>query len=266
MAFTEARLVKIPDKNGGVNIYPVMDARNKRARKNITNNLANLSTAIAEQNLQKYGYDIGDYFKGPSGYEYIIADENTFHGRNFGETGDYTALTYAVVVENHITIVVNTRQNVQWNTSATTQTGYNGSNLHSYMVNTVLPKVKSDLTSLFGSWDNHLIAHQKLMTTSAGGWAWQSGQYISALTSVQLHGSPICDLNFYSTGEGNKPLAVFQKYFYPDVLGNQHNWLRSIATDSASAGCPCGAYDAGYAAGDSHASDSLAGVGLIIFK
>ena len=39
---------------------------NRRTRRDITNDLANLPTAVAEQNLAKYGYTIGDYFTGSS--------------------------------------------------------------------------------------------------------------------------------------------------------------------------------------------------------
>ena len=261
MSFADAVNFKIPNGNGGFNSYPIKDIKNERTRRDISSDLANLTTAIAEKNLKKYGYAIGDYFLGPvahdgNKYVYTLADENTFKG------GDgYSSLTYAVIPDNHITIVVDTKQNVKWNNSDSTTTGYNGSNLHSYMVNTVLPNVKSDLTTLFGDWSSHLIKHQKLLTTATSSWGWQADQYISALTSVQLHGSPICDIDFYSTGEGNKPLEVFQKYFYAEVLGNHNTWLRSVA----SASCPCYARNDGGAAGHAGASHSNGAVGLIIF-
>ena len=69
-------------------------------------------------------------------------------------------------------------------------------------------------------------------------------------------------MNWYHTGEGNKPLEVFQKFFYPEILGNQNNWLRSIA----SASCPCAADYDGYASGVNGASNSHGAVGLILFK
>ena len=52
----------------------------RRTRRNITSDLANLTTAIAEQNLAKYGYAIGDYFVGASGYYYYLADMDTNYG------------------------------------------------------------------------------------------------------------------------------------------------------------------------------------------
>ena len=255
MIYTDAVNFKIPTGSGGFNSYPIQDVKNKRTRKNITNNLANLSAAIAEQNLRKYGYDIGDYFEA-GGYTYTLADLNTFYG-------GYSS--YGVVNIKHITIVVDANTNVQWNTSNTTATGYVGSNLHAYLVDTVLPNVKSHIQSLFGdSWENHLIKHSKLYRTgeSKWEWGWSNDQYISALTSVQLHGSPICNMDGTDTGEGNKPLEVFQKFFYPEILGRHDNWLRSVSA----AGCPCYANHDGYASGSIGASDSFGAVGLIIFK
>lgn len=247
-----ARKFKIPDGNGSLLQYLIKDYGNRRSRRDIRNDLANLPQAVAEQDLGKYGYAIGDFFDGPSGYRYTLADPDTFYG-------GYSA--YSVINTHHVTIVVDTNANVKWNTSNDTSTGYAGSNLHSYMVNTVLPNVKSDFNTLFGSWSSHLIAHSKLYSTGTGSWSWSNDQYISALTSVQLHGAAICDMNFYHTGEGNKPLEVFQKFFYPEILGNQNNWLRSVA----SASCPVTASNGGIAYGYDGASDESGAVGLIIF-
>ena len=246
------RKFKIPDGEGGLLSYLIRDYGNRRSRRNITNDLANLPAAVSEQDLGKYGYAIGDYFTGASGYIYTLADPDTFYG-------GYSA--YSVLNIHHITIVVDAKVNVKWNTSNDTSTGYVGSNLQSYMVNTVLPNVKSDFNTLFGSWSSHLIAHSKLYSTGTGSWAWSNDQYISALTSVQLHGAAICDMNFYHTGEGNKPLEVFQKFFYPEILGNHSTWERSVA----SASCPALAVVGGNAVGDIGASNVLGAVGLIIF-
>ena len=254
-----AQKFKIPDGNGNLISFPIQDQENRRSRRNISSDLTNLSTAVAERNLTKYGYAIGDYFDGPSGYEYTLGDQDTFSG-----IGKYNAKTYAVINEPHLSIVVNTKQLVQWTTSNSTSGGYVASNLHTYLVNTVLPNVKSDFTTLFGDWSSHLISHQKLYRNgeTKWEWAWSADQYISALTSVQFHGAAICDMDGTDTGEGNKPLEVFQKFFYPEILGNQNNWMRSIS----SAGYPCYASRDGAAAGNFGASNSYGAVGLIIMK
>ena len=64
MAFEQHKPIEIQD----------VTALTDRNRRNITNDLVNLPTAIAEQNLEKYGYKIGGYFEGPSGYRYNLAD------------------------------------------------------------------------------------------------------------------------------------------------------------------------------------------------
>ena len=261
---SDVHQIKIPDANGNLVSYPVKDLTETLTRRNITNDLANLPAAIAEQDLKKYGYKIGDFFIGPteqadkSHYEYILADLNHFKG------GDgYSTITYAVIPQNHIAIIVNTKQNVQWNTTAVTDTGYAGSNLHSYLENTALPIIKSDIASLFGDWSSHLVANSKLFRTTNNkwGWAWSNDKYISAPTSVQFHGAAICDMDGTDTGEGNKPLEVFQKYRYNEILGNRNIWLRSIS----SAGYPCHAGYSGHAAGSASATASSGAVGLIIF-
>lgn len=250
-----ARNIKIPDSDGTLVSYPIEETINRRTRRNITSDLANLSKAVLEQNLKKYGYDVGDYFNGPSGYEYILADLNTFKG---------SSNNYGAISKNHITILVRTGESTKWNESADTSTGYVASNLHTYLVNTVLPKVKTDINSLFGDWSSHLISHSKLYRTNNNkwGWGWSNDQYICALTSVQMHGSPICDMDGTDTGEGNKPLAVFQKYFYCDVLRNITVWLRSISASRY----PCLADNRGSADGRGSATDSYGVLGLIVFN
>ena len=135
------RKLKIPDGNGNLISYTVQEGQSRRQRRNISTDLANLATAVAEQDLTKYNYAIGDYFTGASGYNYILADMDTFYG-------GYSS--YAVVNTHHIGIVVDTNQNVQWNTSNDTTTGYVGSNLHTYLTGTVLNNIKSDFIALFG--------------------------------------------------------------------------------------------------------------------
>ena len=232
-----------------------------RVRRNITSNLANLPTAVSQQDLEKYGYRIGDYFTGPSGYTYHLADMNTAYG-------GYSY--YGVVNTNHIGIVVDAHTDVQWNTSNDTSTGYANSNLHTYLRGTMLDNIKSDMISLFGGSTGleHLIARNMLFSTGLATWSWDrdiaalgSASYIAALTSVQLHGSPICDYDWHHTGEGNKPLELFQKFYYPEIFPWRYVWLRSVA----SASCPCHAGIGGTAYGDDAASNSRGAVGLILF-
>lgn len=199
-----------------------------RTRTNITNNLSNLSKAVAEQNLEKYGYSIGDYFTGASGYEYILADMDTYFGGYNNNS--------AVVSTHHVGILVNTKQQSKYQESGNV-TSYADSTLHSFLTTTVLDKVKSDFTTLFGNWNNHLLAHN-LLNNSIGDWGtptWIENNYIEVLTEVQIYGSRVFGADGYQTGTGCKKLTVFDKFRYNQILGNIWFWLRSLI--SASSAC-----------------------------
>jgi hypothetical protein len=95
----------------------------RRDRQNIITRLTDLPQAVLEQNLEKYGYSIGDYFVGPSNYTYILADYNPFKG---------TATPYCIS-ENHLGIVVDTHASSKWHTGDASNVGYAGSTLHTYL-------------------------------------------------------------------------------------------------------------------------------------
>ena len=226
----------------------------RRTQRDITNDLAYLSKAVAEQNLEKYGYSIGDYFTGASGYTYFLADMDTFYG---GYDNN------AVVNTHHVGIVVNTDESSKWNATNDTTTGYVGSVLHTYLSGTVLDNIKADMIALFGGTTGleHLVAHSKIYTSDLSSWIWTNNQYISALTEVQLYGSNVWSVNGYQTGEACKQLEIFRKFRFNQIIKNFWFWLRSI--NSASKAC-YSAYD-----GISHIRDAAANqgvVGLILFK
>ena len=84
------------------------------APNNITSLVGSLSAAIAEQNLEKYGMKLGDYFVGASGYIYYLADMDPYYG-------GYAS--YAVLNTHHIGIVVDTQENCRWTEAINTFTG-----------------------------------------------------------------------------------------------------------------------------------------------
>jgi len=216
----------------------------------ITSRLANLPTAIAQQNLEKYGYKIGDYFNGTN-YRYWLGHLDYNYGGY-----DY----YAVLGTHNIGLVVDTKSNSQWNTSNDTSSGYEGSALHTYLKGAVLDNIKADLNALFGSWSDHLIAETKLFA-AIGNWGWSSSpEYISALTEVNMYGCPIWSADSFQQGEADQQLEIFRKYKYNRIFGNNNIWLRSIRSASAA----CLADRGGLAASDG-ASYSLRAAGLIIF-
>lgn len=224
---------------------------NRRTRRNITTDLANLSTAVSEQNLARYGYSIGDYFTGASGYTYILADMNTHKGTN----------TPYCISANHITIFVNPHTQQAWNTNGLTSGGYNGSDLHSFLKGTVLTNIKSDLTALLGGWSTHLLAHTKLLTTDDANWSYQADQYIVAPSELEVFGSIVCGANFYQTGDSAKKLELFSKYKWTEVFDDGVMWLKDINTN----GRACIASGEGYIA-NSYTGDDRYAVGLIEFK
>ena len=224
----------------------------RRTRRNITSDLANLPTAIAEQNLEKYGYAIGDYFTGASGYYYYLADMDT----NYGGYNNQ-----AVVNTHHCGIVVDTKSTCQW-LSEGTVTNYSSSTLHSFLTNTALPNIKSDIAALFGDWENHLLKRNE-RDNAIGGWGEWDGLkdcLICAMTEVQMYGARIFGADGYQTGSGCKALELFRKYRFNEIYGNVSIWLKSLISDSVA----CSANLSGHA-NNIAVSNSYRASGLILF-
>lgn len=162
---------------------------------------------------------------GASGYEYTLADMDTYYG---GYDNN------ATVSKHHIGILIDTKQKSNYQESGNV-TSYVNSTLHSFLTTTVLDKVKSDFTTLFGNWNNHLLAHG-LLNNAIGGWGappWISINYIETLTEVQIFGSRIFGADGFQTGASCKKLTVFDKFKYNQILRNISLWLRSLMTNSS---------------------------------
>lgn len=229
-----------------------MGEKTNRTRKNITANLSNLSGAVKEQNLEKYGYSIGDYFVGASGYIYHLADMDTYYG-------GYDS--YAVVSTHHIGIVVDTKATSTWLSSGSA-TSYSASTLHGYLKGTALNNIKSDFTKLFGN-SNHLLSHTEL-DNAVGSfgtmWTGLANTQICALSEVQVYGTNVWSADACQTGTAFKQLNIFQKYRYNEILGNTWWWLRSLSSVSVA----CNVSNNGLA---SYSGLSYSGgvVGLVLF-
>jgi hypothetical protein len=227
-------------------------SKSNRIRTDITSNLGNLPQAVAEQNLEKYGYKIGDYFTDASGYTYILADYNTFKG----------TLTPYCLTQNHLGIVVDTHTTSQWYSGDASSVGYNGSTLHTYLKGTVMDNIKADMIYFFGGTTGleHLLPHSKLLTTALANWGWIANQYISALSEIQAIGSTVWSANGYQTGEAAKKLEIFNKYKWTEIFENRYPWLRNM--QSASDAC---ALDSDGTARYYSVTDAYSVVGLINF-
>ena len=235
------------DSKGGITI------RTSRTRRDITSDLTNLPTAIAEQDLEKYGYAIGDYFVGLSGYYYYLADMDT----NYGGYNNQ-----AIVNTHHCGIVVDTKSTCQW-LSEGTVINYSSSTLHAFLTNTALPNIKSDISALFGDWESHLLKRTEL-DNAIGGWgtAFEGLKdcLICAMTEVQMYGSRVFGADGHQTGTGSKALELFRKYRFNEIYSNISVWLKSLK--SATDACNTNGYGG---AGGNSTSTSFRASGLILF-
>lgn len=256
---------------------------NRRERKRFTNRddfVARLKLAVADQNLERYGLKVGDYYSTTNGgktYNYVIAGLNTMKG---------TSTPYRLGVD-HVGIIVDTNDTHAWNTAGNTHTsqnthlsggtwttgasaaGYASCDLQYYLETTVLPYVKNDLGS------DNIKSHYKLYSTavntsgynrfgSAGGcsssWAWYVNQEICALSEVQVYGSIVWSSSGYDTGEACRQLDVFRVYNMNEIFEGRYPWLRDVA----SASLACRVHDYGVATADT-ASRANYVAALILF-
>ena len=190
--------------------------------------LTDLQSAVAEQNLEKYGLKVGDQ-KTINGRTYVIAGLNCMKG-----THAYTC------TQNHVGLIVIPHVSQAWNESGDTSqgadgrgAGYMNSDLHYYLKNTLLPLVQTDLGA------DNLLAHQKLLGNAVSngktsGWAWEADCYISTLSEVQVYGSVVWG-NAYDVGEADQQLEVFQKFKHTAIFGNEYIWLRAVVSASHAA-------------------------------
>ena len=228
--------------------------------------LAVLKQAVADQNLEKYGLKVGDY-KTINGHDYVIAGLNPMKG---------TTTPYRLTV-NHVGLIVIPHTTQKWNASGNTYTGadsrgagYANSDLHYYLVNTLLPLVKTDLGAA------NLLAHSKLLSNAvnqnginrfgeatgcSSGWGWVADQYISALSEVQVYGSTVWSSSGYDTGEACRQLDVFRHYNHTEIFGSEYPWLRDVVSASHAAT----AYNYGHAY-NTPASHALYVAALILFN
>ena len=216
---------------------------NRRTR--LTNfDLSVLKQAVADQNLEKYGLKVGDQ-KTINGHTYVIAGLNPMKG---------TTTPYRLT-QNHVGLIVIPHTTQAWNVSGNTSTGadsrgagYKNSDLHYYLVNTLLPLVQTDLGAA------NLLKHSKLLSNAvnttavnrmaddsnkgaSSGWEWVADQYISALSEVQVYGSIVWSSSGFDTGEACRQLDVFRVYNHTEIFGSEYPWLRDVvsASDAANA-------------------------------
>jgi hypothetical protein len=226
--------------------------------------LSTLQSAVADQNLEKYGLKVGDQTT-INGYTYVIAGLNCMKGSH-----SYTCTT------NHVGLIVIPHATQAWNASGNTYTGadsrgagYKNSDLHYYLKNTTLPHVQNDLGS------QNLLSHYKMLSSAvnttgynkmgaasgcSSSFDWEN-TYISALSEMQVYGGTIWSSSGYDTGEADQQLEVFQHYKHTEIFGNEYPWLRDVVSASFAAIAGRGGY-----AGYDPASDAIYVAALVLFK
>ena len=226
--------------------------------------LSDLQAAVADQNLELHGLQVGDQ-KTINGHTYVIAGLNVMKGSHA-----YTCTS------NHVGLIVIPHTTCAWNASGNTYTGadnrgagYKNCDLQYYLANTVMGFCNTDLGS------SHLYQHKKLFGnainqtgynrfgTNSGctsRWDWADA-YISALTEAQVYGGDHWSSSGYDTGEANTLLPVFAKYKHTDIFGNEYVWLRNVSSASRA----CAADNYGYADGDRGVSNAYYVAGLILY-
>ena len=254
------------------------EALNRREIRDITSivradNGASLLAAIAEQNLAKYGFSIGDYFESPTArtlvsqtyssgtvttqtvqvkLKYYLADLDTWYG-------GYAS--YEVVGTHHVTLLVDAGITRQWHSASDiTNVGYNLCALYNYLKGDILTAIKADMKAIFGGSTGleHLISHQLYMTKSFTACEWTE-TYIHTPSEVEIYGSNIFSGNDYQKYAYNKKLAIFDKYRFNQIFGNIPIWLQNMYSASGA----CRANHSGLA-GTSSPVDTHRAAGLIL--
>lgn len=201
--------------------------------------LADLHSAVADQNLEKYGLKVGDQ-KTINGHTYVIAGLNSMKG-----THAYTCNT------DHVGLIVIPHTTHAWNASGNTYTGadgrgagYKNSDLHAYLKSDILPMCETDLGA------NNLLGHYKLLSNAvnqngynrygeatgcSSGWDWEANCKICALSEVQVYGSTVWSSSGFDTGEAAQQLEVFRHYNKNEIFGNEYPWLRDVVSASYAA-------------------------------
>ena len=231
--------------------------------KNIRSIISNLPQAVAEQDLGKYGYSIGDYFNGPSGYCYFLADLDTFFAQYYSEP---------LWNKHHLAMLVIPPTQSKWKDTADTSTGYKNSTLQSTLVNTIYPNVNSDFKELFGGADNEHVRNTLWKMTSSNSASSPDYARIVALTENQVFGSRIFTISTEPADESYKQLEIFRKYHFAlpiymsgVIAYSTGFWLRNIHNSTQACFADVGGYaypQPSYGAANGNKNM----VGLIIFK
>lgn len=173
----------------------------------------------------------------------VFAHFNLFRTDILSDVGTpYTEDKYANVMTPHVACIICDLPNCAMNSSNTTSGGYFGSYMHGTFLT---GRILTALAGVGITITDHLLSHQKLLTTSinstgnnrfgsasgcSNNWEWKLNQFISLMSEVQLYGSTIWSSTGYDTGEANEKLALFNLIRPNKLFGDKNIWLRDVVS------------------------------------
>lgn len=238
---------------------------NRKTRRRLsTSDLTALKTAITSGDFGGINIKDGDYFSGASGLKYTLGEFNHFKG---------STTQYSVIADNHYAIVVDCMGETAWNSAGNTTGAYKASTLRTYLTETALPKVLSDMQALgftvisrqcleSNTFDSTGVNRCGKATGCSSGWE-RIAEQIIALSEPQVYGSVIAGSSFYDVGEANRQLNCFKEHSFMDISDMKSFWLK----EPGSSGCACYVSgNRGNALGDSGVAYTGAAFGLIVIN
>ena len=245
-----------------------LDIINRKTRRQLSaSDLTALKTAITSGDFGGIDIKDGDYFSGASGLKYTLGEFNHFKGSVIADN------QYSVIADNHYAIVVDCMDTTPWNSAGNTDGAYKASTLRTYLTETALPKVLSDMQALgftvisrkcleSNAFDSTGVNRCGKATGCSSGWEWVEEQII-ALSEPQVYGSVVAGSSFYDVGEANRQLNCFKEHSFMDIANFRYFWLKELS--SSSSACNADSYG-GVASGDYSVTNVVSAFGLIVIK
>lgn len=237
----------------------------RRTRRRLSrSDLTALKTAITSGNFDSINIKDGDYFSGASGLKYTLGEFNHFKGNT---------AQYSVIKDNHYAIVVDCMATTPWNSGGDATGAYKASTLRTYLTETALPKVLSDMQALgftvisrqcleSNTFDSTGVNRWGKATGCTTSWEWIVEQII-ALSEPQVYGSVVAGSSFYDVGEANRQLNCFKEHSFMDIADMKYFWLK----EPSAASYACYAHgDYGNAGGNSGLTNANYAFGLILIS
>ena len=238
---------------------------NRRTRRQLSaSDLTALKAAIAAGDFTGLDIKDGDHFSGASGLKYTLAEYNHFKGNT---------TQHSVINANHYAIVVDCMATTPWNSAGNCTGAYKASTLRTYLRETALPKILSDMQALgftvlsrqcleSNTFDTSGINRWGKATGCSTDWEWTVEQII-ALSEPQTYGGVIAGSSFYDVGEANRQLNCFREHSFMDIFDMKYPWLKEPSAGGSA--CRASGGD-GTASGHAGVTAARYAFGLIVIN